>query len=112
MPISPIVLQRRHAEIGRIRLGDKGSKGQPQRLNRFRITSANQRHIEDIAQLYGGTAQPWRNGTRDEWEVYTDATTIPVIVVKGGISQWLETWTGGGCVHRCDGHHNVLTDTD
>ncbi len=110
MPISPIVLQRRHAELGRIRLGDKGAKGQPQKLTVFRFTSGSQRHIEDIAKLYGGEARPWKNGNRQEWEVYTEAKSIPVIVVKGGISQWLETWSGGGCVHRCDGVTNVLTD--
>ncbi len=111
MPIHPIVLQRRHAELGRIRLGDKGSKGQPQKLTQFRFTSPNQRHIEDLARLYGGTARPWRNGTKDEWEVYSEARSVPVIVVKGGISQWLETWSGGGCTHRCDGVTNALTDS-
>jgi len=30
-----------------------------------------------------------------------------VIVVKGGLSQWMETWSGGGCVHRCDGQVGV-----
>lgn len=109
MPISPILLQRRHAELGRIRLGDKGTKGQPQKLTQFRITSPSERHIRDIATLYGGEARPWRNGNRDEWEVYTEAKSIPVIVVKGGISQWLETWSGGGCIHRCDGVENALT---
>lgn len=112
MPISPLVLQRRHAEIGRIRLGDKGSKGQPQKLTAFRFTSPNQRHIVDIATLYGGEARPWTNGGKDEWEVYTTAKSVPVIVVRGGISQWLETWSGGGCTHRCDGVRNVLTDEE
>lgn len=109
-PINPIVLQRRHAELGRIRLGDKGTKGQPQKLTRFRITSPSERHIRALAELYGGEAKPWKNSGRDEWEVYTEAQSIPVIVVRGGITQWMETWSGGGCVHRCDGVTNVLTD--
>jgi hypothetical protein len=103
MPINPIVLQRRHAELGRIRLGDKGDRGQPQKLDRFRFTSPLERHIRDLATLYGGTPQEWQNGNATEWEVYTDSTSIPVVVVKGGLSQWMETWSGGGCVHRCDG---------
>lgn len=111
MPINPIVLQRRHAEIGRIRLGEKGSKGQPVKLDRFRFTSPSNAIIGAIADLYGGTPRPWDNSGRAEHEVTTNATSIPVIVVKGGLSQWLETWTGGGCVHRCDGVVNVLTDT-
>lgn len=103
MPIDPIVLQRRHTELGRIRLGDKGSKGQPQKLNRFRFTSAHESYIADLATLYGGEARKWVNGNRDEWEVYSEAAAIPVIVVKGGLNQWMETWSGGGCIHRCDG---------
>lgn len=112
MPIKPIALQRRHAELGRIRLGDKGDGGQPQKLQQFRFTSPHERHIRDLAQLYGGQARPWRNGTRDEWEVYSDARSIPVIVVRGGVSQWLETWSSSsGCVRRCDGERETLSDS-
>jgi hypothetical protein len=104
MPI--INIQRRMAEQGRIRLGHKvGPKGYPGKLDKFRFTSPNQRLIADIAQLYGGEPQQWEG----QWEVYSDARSIPVIVVKGGLSQWMETWSGGGCTHRCDGVTNVLT---
>lgn len=110
MPINPSVLQRRHAEIGRIRLGEKGAKGQPVKLTTFRFTSPNRALIDAVADLYGGQAKPWDNGGKPEFEVVTNASTIPVIVIKGGLSQWLETWSGGGCIHRCDGERNVLTD--
>lgn len=110
MPIKPIVLQRRHAELGRIRLGHKvGGNGRPAKLGTFRFTSPSQGYIRDLAGLYGGDPQPWDNGGKDEWEVFTTASTIPVIAVKGGLSQWLETWSGGGCIHRCDGETNMLT---
>ena len=50
MPIKPIVLQRRHAELGRIRLGYKaetnGGGTRPAKLERFRFTSANERYIK------------------------------------------------------------------
>lgn len=111
MPISPIVLQRRHAELGRIRLGDKqptsNGRSRPNKLDRFRFTSPSQRYIADLAALYGGTAREWDNNGKTEWEVVTDATTIPVIAVKGGLSQWMETWSGGGCIHRCDGERQA-----
>jgi hypothetical protein len=109
MPIKPIVLQRRHAELGRIRLGNKGDRGQPQKLDRFRFTSPSETYIRDLAELYGGDPRPWNNNGKPEFEVYTEAKTMPVIAVKGGLSQWMEFWSGGGCVHRCDGETNVLT---
>lgn len=108
MPISPIVLQRRHAELGRIRLGAKrNGSGAPMKLEQFRFTSPSQGYITDLAALYGGDARPWDNNGKREFEVYTTATSLPVIAVKGGLSQWMETWSGGGCVHRCDGERGV-----
>lgn len=119
MPISPIVLQRRHAELGRIRLGAKeqtsNGRTRPAKLAAFRFTSPSERYITDLAALYGGDPKPWDNNGKAEFEVYTTATVIPVIAVKGGLSQWMETWSGGGCVHRCDGERNVegnLCDPD
>ena len=113
MPISPIVLQRRHAELGRIRLGDQVPAGEgrtrPNKLDRFRFTSVSERYIRDLATLYGGEAKPWDNNGLASWEVYSEARSVPVIVVKGGLSQWMEFWSGGGCIHRCDGETNVLT---
>lgn len=117
MPIKD--LQRRHVEIGRIRLGEKqefrrqdGSTGtKPVKLATFRFTSPHRHLIEAIATLYGGTARPWDNGGKPEFEVTTPASSIPVIVVKGGLTQWMEFWSAGGCIHRCDGETNVLTDS-
>jgi len=114
MPIQPIVLQRRQAELGRIRLGQKqatqSGKTRPAKLDKFRFTSVSETYIRDLAALYGGDPKPWDNNGIASWEVITTATTIPVIVVKNGLSQWMETWSGGGCIHRCDGEVNVLTN--
>lgn len=109
MPI--ITTQRRMAEQGRIRLGQQvattrrnGEQGtRPEKLDRFRFTSPNQGLIEQIAAKYGGTAREWDNAGKAEWEVISDARALPVIVVKGGFSQWHELWTRGGLQHRCDG---------
>lgn len=119
MPISPLVLQRRHAELGRIRLGAKeqftrrdGSAGtRPAKLDRFRFTSPQRGLIEAVAALYGGTVKAWDSSGKPEFEVLTTAQSLPVIVVKGGLTQWMEFWSSGGCIHRCDGERNVLTDS-
>lgn len=113
MPIKPIVLQRRFAELGRIRLGyqaaTQNGRTRPAKLSSFRFTSPTERYIRDLAALYGGEPRPWDNGGKPEHEVFTEATSIPVVAMKGGMSQWLETWSGGGCIHRCDGETNALT---
>jgi len=99
--------------LGRIRLGDQQptSNGQtrPSKLSKFRFTSVSEGYIRDLAELYGGEARTWDNHGIPSWEVYSEAQVIPVIAVKGGLSQWMEFWSGGGCIHRCDGEINVLT---
>ena len=35
----------------------------------------------------------------------TDARRIPILVPPQPVTQWLETWAGGGCVHRCERPH-------
>ena len=110
MPIDPIHLQRRHAEQGRIRLGHKtGEKGRPAKLEAFRFTSPNRVLIEALAELYGGEPQAWDNAGIPEWEVYSTSTSLPIIVVKGGVSQWFEHWTAAGIGHRCDGTKDAKT---
>jgi hypothetical protein len=115
VPISPIVLQRRQTEVGRIRLGQKvttKSGGQaPAKLDRLRFTSPSRELIDQVAKLYGGTAQQWTpEGGAAQWEVVTDTAAIPVIVPPQPVTQWFELWSGGGCQRRCDGQREVLSD--
>lgn len=117
--MSPILdLQQRLQEVGRIRMGTTqqfkrkdGSTGtRPAKLAHWRLTSRDQQRLEVVAQVYGGTVQPWakRDG---EYEVFTEADSLRVLIIPGqALSQWWEMWSGGGCVRRCDGQHEVLTD--
>ena len=111
MPILDI--QKRARELGRIRLGQKGDKGQPQKLDRFRLTSSSQPLLEKVAELYGGEVREWTPaGGTQQWEVITDSRRLPIMVPPQPVTQWFEYWTKAGCQHRCDGRHNVLTDDD
>lgn len=114
MPI--LDLQMRIRELGRIRIGDTQStqngRSRPSKLSKFRITSASRPLLEKVAQLYGGTVQDWtpQNSNLQQFEVYTEADRLPVLVPPNPVSQWYETWSGGGCQRRCDGVREVLSD--
>ena len=102
----PIDVQRRLVELGRIRLGEKGEKGEPRRLTHFRLTSASSRHLEAVAAIYGGQVRPWR-GAPDEgyFELATTSAELDILIppTLAAYSQAYELWQGGTCERRCDG---------
>lgn len=110
MPLKLIEQQRRLAEGGRIRIGEKvgSGRGRPSKLETFRFTSADRRAIDTLADAYGGTVGPWEG----QWQVVSDATVIDVVVPPLGFafSQWRELWAGGGCMRRCDEERMVTAD--
>lgn len=112
--MSPILdLQRRFAEVGRIRAGAKGAKGQPQKLDAWRLTSANRQALEAAAGLYGGDVRDWTGApTPGQYELFTETRTLDVMVPPSSepYSLWYEAWTGGGCDKRCDGVRDQLND--
>ena len=117
--MSPILdLQRRLREAGRIRIGDtvasSGKRGRPVKLETFRFTSADRRSIDAVARLYGGIIQRWAGApVGDQFEVVTEAKSIPVVLPPGplAMSQWYEEWSGGGCTRRCDGVTETISDS-
>jgi hypothetical protein len=114
MPILDI--QKRARELGRIRIGQvvptANGKTRPEKLDRFRLTSASRPLLEKVAELYGGEVVQWQpqGGGASAWEVVTDSRRLPIMVPPQPVTQWYEFWTAGGCKHRCDGRTNVLTD--
>lgn len=114
--MSILGLQRRIAEVGRIRIGQQvptqSGKTRPAKLDTFRITSSDRQRIEQIARMYGGQVQPWKSPNGDQWEVITDTDVLPVIVPPAimAFSQCFEQWSAGGCVKRCDGQHEAISD--
>lgn len=112
-----IDLQRRIAEIGRIRIGQQvptgnGSKTRPEKLTTFRLTSADKVRIDTAAQLFGGTPQSWAAPAGPQWEVITQADVLDVIVPPSDMafSQHYELWSAGGCLRRCDGRSESISD--
>lgn len=102
MPL--IDLQRRLAEVGRIRMGEKSDKGAPRKRDTWRITSRDHARLEAVQAVYAGDLRAWDNNGSAEWELLTETASLNVMVLPGQtLSQWYEMWSGGGCQRRCDG---------
>lgn len=114
MPI--LGLQQRIRELGRIRIGQivksGNGKPRPEKLDKFRLTSASRELLDKVAGLYGGEVVEWTpaNGGAQQWEVVTTSARLPIMVPPQPVTQWYELWSGGGCQRRCDGEREMLTD--
>ena len=98
-------IEKRHADVFRIRIGDKDDQGNPRKLtDSIRITSHNRSVVEAFANVFGGDPRQWDS----EWEVYVPGNSLPVMVLPGqSISQWWEFYKGSVCERRCDGFTEV-----
>lgn len=122
MPI--LDLQMRMRQLGEIRIGhvvDTGRVSQktgkkilrPEKLKAFRFTSPSKDILAEVAKLYGGEVQPWTpaNGGPAEFEVYSTATRLPVLIPpRDSVSQWYELYAGSKCLRRCDGRIEQKSD--
>lgn len=109
--MSPIIdLQRRMVEAGRIRAGDT-SNGHPRKLDKWRLTSKDKTRLEAAAVLWGGEVKEWE-GRVGEYELYTTTAELPIMLLpETEPSVYYELWTKGGCQRRCDGQHELLSDS-
>lgn len=111
MPI--IDIQRRLTQVGVIRLGHKVPTGntnrrgeptyRPAKLDQFRITSPDRGLIEAVAERYRGEVKPWQGTSGPEWEVFTEARELPVLVPPQRIDPNYELWGNGFQARLCDG---------
>ena len=98
-------IAHRIPEAGRIRLSIKSGKGMKS-LDTFRFTSPDRAVIEQLADLYGGTAKAWSDpkaSPPNQFEAITNAKQIDVYLPRDALSSWYELWSGGGVQRRCDG---------
>lgn len=100
-------IQRRHAEVFRLRIGDKDDRGNPRKLtDSIRVTSPNQRVIDAFVAAFGGETLPWEG----QWQAYLPTNALPVMVLPGhSITQWWELYRGQVCERRCDGFTEQLS---
>lgn len=111
-----IDLQRRIAEVGRIRIGQQvasgNGKSRPEKLTTFRLTSPNRTRIQQAAKIDGGQPAEWDAPAGKQWEVVTQSDALSVIVPPSDMafSQHYELWSAGGCQRRCDGNTDSISD--
>ena len=108
--MSILDIQRRLRRLGQIRMGTKGPKGNPVKLDTWRITSQDEQIIHEIAKAYGGAVTKWDQG----WECVTTTDTIPVEVAPQDIeqNQHYELWAKSGRVRRCNGETCMSSNGD
>lgn len=106
LPVPIANINRRLPEAGRIRTGVKSGRAM-KALREFRFTSHDRTALDQVAELYGGTVQPWNEpkAAPGQFELLTVATEIRVVLPPDplGGTPIYERWTGGGCDRRCDG---------
>jgi hypothetical protein len=118
MPIEG--LQRRHRELGRVRMGAKGvsegGKSIPVKLDTWRLTSPSLELLHAASQLWGGTVGEWKDAPTQglQYELITEAREIPVLVPPQVLedSQWYTLYSGGGIERKCDGRHATIPEGD
>lgn len=110
-PIPIIARQRGLSRVGEIRIGgEKPERGAGRKLETFRLTSQHKDIIENCASLYGGTPEPWQSPNGDAWQLYTESSALPTLVILDySLNQVYERWEGATkCVRRCDGVDEML----
>jgi hypothetical protein len=106
-----IELQRRMVERGRIRAGDRALNGAPRKLDKWRLTSKDRQTLAGAAKLWGGEVREWEEHA-GEFELYTDTDSLPIMLLPGQApTTWYEMWSRGGCQRRCDGQHELISDS-
>ncbi len=98
--MSILDLQLRHRELGRLRLGTKGPKGNPMKLDTWRFTSSSVELIQAVAEMWGGK---WKHWGDHKFEVISEISAIPVRIPAQLPDPEYQLWSAGGLQRRCNG---------
>jgi hypothetical protein len=91
-------------------MGEKNEKGQPTRIDTWKLTSRDQLRLTAASKVFGGEVKEW-DGHQGQFELRTTVDSLPILLMPGqAISQHYELWSGGGCKRRCDGEQESLSD--
>jgi hypothetical protein len=111
--VTVLDLQKRYRELGRLRAGEKGPKGEPRKRSTFRATTPSKELAERLSGEYGGKVKEWEDAPTQgtQWEVALESEEIDVLVPPQDLegSQYYELWSGGGAQRRCDSRTELLS---
>ena len=97
--VTILAIQRRHAELFRIRLGKRDGKMPSRLVGEIRVTSANLNVVKAFADVYGGRPMRWEKAH----QVFLPITRLPIALLPGQtLRQDMELWAGSTCQRRCD----------
>ena len=90
--------------VGRFRSGYQVN-GRPATLEKWRVTTGDPEVAAEVHTLLGGKdeAAEWETKGEDNLELFTDTTTVPIIIEPDGIRSEMVLWGQKGAIRRCDG---------
>lgn len=99
-----LAIQRKHAELFRIRLGKRNGNVPTRLVNEIRVTSPNRKVVNAFAEVYGGRPKKWPEGRGGgQHEVFLPVSRLPITFIGGQtLDQHMEMWKGSTCARRCD----------
>jgi hypothetical protein len=102
-------LPARYPELGRIRLGSKGPKGEPRKGKFLRFSSDDEVVLKALADQLGGEVMPWEDDKAEQaWHLTTESASIPILLPPDPIDTTYEKWGSGGIAKRCDGERCLM----
>lgn len=104
MSVRIVSLPSRYPELGRIRLGSKGPKGEPRKGKTLRFSSDDDVVLLALADQLGGEVKPWLDDKAEQaFHLTTESASVPVLLPPDPIDTTYEKWGSGGIAKRCDG---------